>query len=206
MNKAPGTRHLAPLLTAGLFAAGLLSGCGTENAILSVSVKLGAGDARAGHAVITASLGEDAAPRWTPARVESVALAEDGATLDVEVVAEEGDFEKPLQLWVAFCASPTCDGETPATGPGGTDGGEGDAAGDGGVQGAAPVIHYELDRAFYRQARTRWDTTAPPLSTVRASGGYLELRVGPCEIAGCRAGSATSWCRLDGTHFCEGDD
>jgi hypothetical protein len=65
-----------------------------------------------------------------------------------------------------------------------------------------PAAWYELERAFYRGRQTRWRLTIPEVPIDPPDEAVLVER---CTIAGCiRAPESTeSFCRFDGTHFCE---
>ena len=65
-----------------------------------------------------------------------------------------------------------------------------------------PAVWYELERAFYRGRQTRWQLTIPSAPIDPPAAAVMVER---CEIAGCISApsSTESFCRFDGTHFCE---
>jgi hypothetical protein len=199
------TRWLQAACVVGL--AGASGACSSDNAILEVRLALPSADTSPLFAVSVAEGGAGNAPRFTGGRMESQPLTGGASELRLEIVAEGSEIKDPMELWVAFCKTAACEGETvlPSSGAGGdaSEGDAGDGAGNGADETRAPVLKIRFERAFYTLKRTDWQGEAPPISILRASDGPLEIDVDRCDIQGCRGGEATSWCRLDGTHFCE---
>lgn len=85
-----------------------------------------------------------------------------------------------VHVRVRFCASEDCSSLTDAT---------------------APEVRFALEHPFYLGQRTRWNETITNVPT--ETGPTTE--VSRCLIRGCVQGpDATSYCRGDGTHLCEG--
>ena len=168
----------------------LVSGC-ARNAIFELELSLPAQPAGAPlYAVVQArvdggfeaswddiatSPGLPLCPRPSEGTCEDRVLDPACASI-VSIVADESELERPLYVRVRFCEDPACAASSDAS---------------------APEHRVEVERAFYRgrytQARVCLDEVPPEPA--------LDL-IERCDVR-CREGSATSHCRLDGTHFCE---
>ncbi|MEZ4340766.1 MAG: hypothetical protein R3B82_29440 [Sandaracinaceae bacterium] len=96
----------------------------------------------------------------------------------VSIVGDEADAPDPLRVRLRFCEDPSCTAARDAT---------------------APEARVEFERALYpghfTQGRVCVDTvptTPSPVPTI----------VDRCDVR-CRDGEAATYCRADGTHFCE---
>ncbi|HJL20047.1 MAG TPA: hypothetical protein RMH99_30560 [Sandaracinaceae bacterium LLY-WYZ-13_1] len=182
------TRGVRPWWLAAL----LLAGC-ARNAVLELEIDLPRPAGRITHAVVQARSGAGFDGDWS--QVPAVAVPLDASCvrpepapacrdreLDarcsavVSVVAGEAELAPPLSVRVRFCADASC------TAP------------------AAPAEHrVAIERAFYRGRYTQARTCIDALPTDPAPPAEPIAR---CEVR-CRDGTAASYCRLDGTHFCE---
>ena len=65
-----------------------------------------------------------------------------------------------------------------------------------------PAVWFEIERAFYVGRHTRWHVTIP---TAPIDPPDEAIEIERCTIAGCVQApeSTESYCRFDGTHFCE---
>ncbi|MCA9601650.1 MAG: hypothetical protein R3A78_07495 [Polyangiales bacterium] len=164
------------------FACVALAGCAESNAIFEAILEVPASDGDARYVAVDARRGETAIADGDYGLVH--APLDGGSTeLSVEVVARDGDIGAPFRMRIAYCASPHCDGNDDATAP--------------------PELEITFDHAHYEGERTRWRATLPTIAATREASTPIELHVDRCQIEGCRSGEATSWCRNDGTHFCE---
>jgi len=84
-----------------------------------------------------------------------------------------------VNVKVTFCATPRCTDLSDAT---------------------APQLLYTLKSPVYVGSRTRYTLTIAALPTTRDP---RVTEVDKCDVAGCVGGELRSYCRGDGTHFCE---
>jgi hypothetical protein len=172
------TRFLAVALVV------LLSAC-AENAVLEVELTLPAQPTGAplfAYVQVRSAdvVSFDEAWAGTDA-VEGRALEDMESVLPFSVVAGGASFTRQLGVRVRFCVSRDCTG-----------------LGDD----RAPEVRYRLERAFYQGQRTRIalmiDTLPPPTPPAPAI-----MEIDKCSVEGCAMGSTTTYCFLNGHHFCE---
>ncbi len=176
-------RQPAWLPLAALLALGSLgSGC-TDNAVLELEVDLPANttgtDLYAFIQVRTDELGFDVP--WSGADpVDGFLLSPtERSTQPISIVADAADFERDVRVRATFCSAPRCDG-----------------FGDD----RAAESRLEIEHPFYSLSRTNvmWR-----IETVPAMTDPAPVFVERCSVAGCRDGTTSDHCRMDGTHFCE---
>lgn len=171
-------------------AATVLSGC-ADNAVLELTLGLPPQPSDA-----SGPLGDD--PRFAFVQVRS---AQSGATFDeswsgaepfdgfalqdmattemISIVGEPVHYEETLMVRVRFCTSADCS-----------------ALGDD----MAPEARLTVPRVFYSLERTsyEWRINEVPEGEPALTEGRR------CDVAGCVAGGEPeSYCRIEGSHFCE---
>ncbi|MBX3246996.1 MAG: hypothetical protein KF901_07435 [Myxococcales bacterium] len=162
-----------------LLVLSLALGCGDTNAVLELELRLPPqADAPRFAAVQArrASVGFD--DPWDGSGLLAAPLGAEPRELAVSVVSESS-YDEALLVRIRYCATATCD-----------------ALGDE----RAPESRLVIERAFYLGERThaRWEIDALPTQT-----DPEPEQLDRCEVRGCRAGVAASYCRADGSHFCE---
>lgn len=173
-------------LSTALVLALALVGC-AENAVLEVELTLPAQPAtgaplfayvQARSAVVVsfeeAWAGTDA--------VEGRALEDGVSALPFSVVAGGASFARQLGIRVRFCASRDCTG-----------------LGDD----RAPEVRYRVERAFYQGQRTRLALVIDPVPPAPPATGAPIDEIDKCEVEGCTSGSTSTYCFMNGHHFCE---
>lgn len=161
---------------------GLLSvGC-ARNAVLEVDLDLPPGPTNRYAVVQFESQDAEFTSSW--GRTDSwpgEQLTTERQSVVYSVMTESIDSE--VRIKVNFCTSPDCSAL--------------DDAPD-----RVPAVWYELEHPFYLGQHTRWHVTidAPPIDPPDEA-----TMIDRCEISGCISApdSTESYCRLDGTHFCE---
>ncbi|MDQ3036232.1 MAG: hypothetical protein M3Y87_27775 [Myxococcota bacterium] len=161
-----------------------LAGC-AQNAVLELQLMLPARDA-----LVTAPIfalvqvrRADAHPfevDWQPqADAQAVELGDAPARVQLSVIGRDPTID--LHVKVRFCGDPDCDGIDDAD---------------------APERWFAIEHPFYVGRRTAWAACVEDIPAARPSA---PIEVERCEIHGCTAGGATSYCDPDGTgpHFCE---
>lgn len=111
---------------------------------------------------------------------EGVALGPDRQVLDYSAIAGE-DALPSLHVKVRFCLDPACSRHD---------------------EEMDPALWYRLETPFYSSKRTYWRASVPSIPVDVPTAPRVVDR---CEIGGCFdvPPDTTSYCRSDGTHFCE---
>jgi len=166
-----------------LLAALALSGLScAENGILELEVRLPAGaSAEAEYAVISMRSAAESSfdVAWASGELDGFLLEGSSRTEQISVVAQPGDFGSDLLVRARFCSTPRCDGLGDDT------------------AGERRLI---VEEPFYSLKRTRAEWVIPAVEdTVNETADVVER----CQVMGCREGVTVSYCRSDGTHFCE---
>jgi hypothetical protein len=159
----------------------LAFGC-ARNAVLEVDVDLPPGPA--GRYAVVQFENQDAEFSSSWGRTDAwpgAALTAERQTVVYSVVTES--FDAHVRIKVNFCTTADCSAL--------------DDAPD-----RVPAVWYELDHPFYRGRHTRWHVSIP---TAPIDPPDEPITVERCAIAGCISApdSTQSFCRFDGTHFCE---
>ena len=153
-----------------------------ENGILELIVELPpSASAEATYAVISMRSAAESSfdVAWAAGELDGFLLEGSGRTEQISVVAQPEDFGADLLVRMRFCSTPRCDGLGDDT------------------AGERRLI---VEEPFYSLARTRVEWVVPAVEdTVNETPDVLAR----CEVMGCRAGVTVSYCRSDGTHFCE---
>lgn len=173
-------RH--PSLLLAVACAHALAGCGDTNAVLELDLRFPAIGPSHGAPVVAAvqarraSVGFD--DPWDGSGIIAAPLGADPTDLSLSIVSEAG-YDEPVLVRVRYCTTAACD-----------------ALGDE----RAPESRLVIDRAFYLGERTfvGWE-----IDTLPSDSDPDPDQIDRCQVRGCRAGVAASYCRLDGTHFCE---
>jgi hypothetical protein len=161
----------------------LLPACGSDGGILELDLGL---PARPPAPSVTAfafiqARTAPAAPfgiEWDGDDPDGTALASTPERLAVSVVAEPDHVEVPVHVRVRYCRDPRC-ARFEDTG--------------------ATEVQLTIERAFYSGERTFLMLDLPPAVPVELH----EIAITKCRIRGCVGGTTTTFCRSDGTHFCE---
>lgn len=167
------------LLIGALAMAGL--SC-AENGILELTVQLPASSsAEAEYAVISMRSAAESSfdVAWAAGELDGFLLEGSSRTEQISVVAQPEDFGSDLLVRARFCSTPRCDGLGD------------DAAGE---------RRLVVEEPFYSLQRTRAEWVIP---TVEATVNETPDTIERCSVMGCRPGVTVSYCRSDGTHFCE---
>ena len=106
--------------------------------------------------------------------VEGFMLGFDPHRESVSVVADDASIEDPLRIKVRYCFTARCSSLSDAD---------------------APQAEIEIERAFYVAERT--------FLTLDLTGENESITVEKCRVRGCIGGTVSTFCRGDGTHFCE---
>lgn len=93
---------------------------------------------------------------------------------ELSIVAEEGAIAEPLRIKIRYCFASRCTALSDAE---------------------APQAEIEIERAFYEASRT--------FLTLDVTGMDEAIAIEKCRVRGCIGGSVSTFCRGDGTHFCE---
>ncbi len=96
----------------------------------------------------------------------------------VSVVGDSEDAPEPLRVRLRFCEDPSCTAARDAT---------------------APEARVEFERALYPGHYTQGRACVDSVPTTPAPEPVVVDR---CDVR-CRDGQAVTYCRADGTHFCE---
>lgn len=173
----PLTRFCQRLAIACLGLAAL-SGC-ARNAVLEVELDLPPGPTDR-FAVVQFETADGFDSTWL-AQYPGTPLGSGRQTVEYSLITESPN--ERLRVKVNFCTTPDCTGL--------------DDTFD-----RAPAVWYELERSFYIGERTRWVVT---IDTLPIDPPSAPMSVGRCQIQGCieATGTTTTFCRLDGTHYCE---
>lgn len=153
-----------------------------ENGILELTVRLPASAAAdAEYAVISmrsaSETGFDVA--WAAGELDGFLLEGSSRTEEISVVAQPENFGADLLVRAQFCSTPRCDGLGDDT------------------AGERRLI---VEEPFYSLQRTRTEWVIPMVEdTVNETPDVIDR----CSVMGCRPGVTVSYCRSDGTHFCE---
>lgn len=170
------TRRRRVTLAAAVLASLGGGACGDVDAILELELALPSDPDRV--AVVQARrepVGFDDA--WDASGI--VAFPLDAPSETNLSIVSDGDHEQALLVRVRYCTSAACD-----------------ALGDE----RAPESRLIVERAFYLGERTSARWAIPSVPTESAPAAETLSR---CDVRGCRDGVAASYCRTDGTHFCE---
>ncbi len=109
--------------------------------------------------------------------VSGLALADDPSTRTVSIVGGE-DLTRELGIRIRFCREAECTG-----------------LGDD----RAPEARFLVERAFYLGHRTRLRLEIPEVPSAPPS----PTTIARCRVEGCLAGTTSTYCSLDGRHFCD---
>ena len=169
--------HLA--LACLLSACGLLSGCASDG-VLELSLDLPANSSA--DRIYGFTQARDATTsildEWNPTMdLDGVELGTTRTTDHISLRSASGGID--VNVKVTFCSTPRCTDLADAT---------------------APQLLYTLERPVYVGRRTRYTIDIPTLPTTRDP---RVMTVDKCDISGCVGGELRSYCRADGTHFCE---
>ena len=115
---------------------------------------------------------------WDGDDPDGIALTGEPERLAVSVVGQPDHVEPPLHLRVRYCADPRCGIFEDRT---------------------ATDVQVTIDRAFYPGERTFLMLDLPLAAPVETH----EITITKCLIRGCVGGTTTTFCRSDGSHFCE---
>jgi hypothetical protein len=153
-----------------------------ENGVLELTVQLPpSASAEAEYAVISMRSAAESSfdVGWATGELDGFLLESSSRTEQISVVAQPEDFGADLLVRARFCSTPRCDGLGD------------DTAGE---------RRLVVEEPFYSLERTRAEWVIPMVEdTVNETADVVER----CEVMGCRAGVTVSYCRSDGTHFCE---
>ena len=170
---------MRPALIALLALTGL--SC-ADNGILELTVRLPASaSAEAEYAVISMRSAAESSfdVAWAAGELDGFLLEGTSRTEQISVVAQPEDFGSDLLVRTRFCSTPRCDGLGD------------DTAGE---------RRLVVEEPFYSLQRTRAEWVIPMVEdTVNETADTVER----CSVMGCRPGVTVSYCRSDGTHFCE---
>lgn len=167
------------LLVAALALAGL--SC-ADNGILELTVQLPpSSSAEAEYAVISMRSAAESSfdVAWATGELDGFLLEGSARTEQISVVAQPDNFGADLLIRARFCSTPRCDGLGD------------DAAGE---------RRLVVEEPFYSLQRTRTEWV---ISMVEETVNETPDVVERCSVMGCRPGVTVSYCRSDGTHFCE---
>lgn len=159
----------------------LLFGC-TRNAILEVELELPPGPADR-YAVVQFETGDvpfDSV--WQrPDDYDGAVLMPTAQLVTYSVISESSDTH--VRMKVNFCTTPDCSGI--------------DDAPD-----RVPAVWFDVPQSLYVGHRTRW---APTIDALPIDPPTAPITVDRCDIEGCieATGGTTTFCRLDGRHYCE---
>jgi hypothetical protein len=161
-----------------------LVGC-AENAVLEVELTLPAqpstGDPLFAYVQARSAdvVSFDEAWAGTDA-VEGRALDTTVSTLPFSVVAGGASFTRQLGIRVRFCVTSDCTGLH---------------------DDQAPEVRYRIERAFYQGRRTRLSRVIAPVPPSGVVAPIVEID--KCDVEGCTSGSTSTYCFMNGHHFCE---
>ncbi len=167
-------------LLIGFALVALLSACGEERALLEVELELprtgGVGTRVWAFAEVQAEAEGDFF--WPPGEGVAEQLLAEPATMSFGVPATR---DTGMRLRVSFCFEEDCSDPQDALGQ-------------------APQVGYRIERSHYLLETTRMHRA---IESIPPGSEAKEVNVGKCEIEGCWAGDAISWCERDGRHACE---
>ncbi|MGZ3423499.1 MAG: hypothetical protein ACXWUG_21995 [Polyangiales bacterium] len=164
----------------------LAAGCG-RNAFLELQIDLPANTTGSNRfAIISIASGNRPFPgTWGgDGTLPGVALDTKTSTKSISVEGNSDSFDKVVEVKVVFCVQQDCLGKNDDN---------------------APEAHLTIERAFYEGKRTSYEWTIDCMPTVDATckePNPIDKQVKKCEVAGCRAGTSSSYCVGD-KHFCE---
>jgi hypothetical protein len=119
---------------------------------------------------------------WEGDDPEPLLLGPERTEEHVSVLAGRDDVN--LHVKVRFCESERCDAIADAM---------------------AGEAWFRILHPFYVGHRTEWTGRIETVPTMRPALD-TETEIDACDIRGCvKGGDTPSYCRLDGTHFCEGE-
>lgn len=177
-----------PLAAAlGALALGL-PGCG-RNAYFEIDVVLPPTDpGKDRFAVVSFAPGDQSFDAvWAGNQtLAGVKLAAGSTTQHASIESPSDQFDTAVEAKVSFCGNPSCT-----------------AVGDD----TAPEARLRVVRAFYEGQRTSYTWTIACVPSTDPKVLCTEVnraikQVDKCEVAGCRAGTSSSYCVGD-KHFCE---
>ncbi len=164
----------------------VLTGC-AENAVLEVELTLPAQPATGAplFAYVQARSADvvsfDEAWAGTDA-IDGRALETAVSMLPFSVVAGGASFTRQLGVRIRFCASRDCTG-----------------LGDD----RAPEVRYRIQRAFYQGHRTRVALVIDAVPAPPPPIGAPITDIDKCDVEGCTTGTTSTYCFMNGHHFCE---
>lgn len=177
----------------GLAAAGCAGEGPAPNAALELELDLPPSSGTLQHAVVQIRSAAMNPPcvDWDGRDLEPTVLAVAERTVDhISVLSSDDSID--VNLKVRFCEDPRCNSFADAD---------------------APAVWFAIEHPFYLRERTRWgariDTvpTGPPCdaATCRDNpSACTATAIDRCQIRGCVTGDpASSYCTMDGAHFCE---
>lgn len=157
------------------------AGC-ARNAVLEIDVDLPPG-ATDRYAVVQFETGDVAFDSvWRrPDEYAGTALTAERQTVSYSVISESADTH--VRMKVSFCTTPDCSGIEDSID-------------------RVPAVWFDLPRSLYIGQRTRWTAV---IDTLPIDPPTMPIAVDRCDIEGCidATGSTTTFCRLDGRHYCE---
>jgi len=174
-------REITPALLLTLALPIVVGGGCAQNAILELTLELPAQPTGAPLLVqVQARTAEtvDFAESWAGTEpVSGLGLADEPSTRTVSIVGGD-DLTRELGIRVRFCREAECTG-----------------LGDD----RAPETQVLVERAFYLGHRTRLRLEIPEVP----GPSPVPMRVERCRVEGCLAGTTSTYCSLDGRHFCD---